>query len=115
MTAWSWSLQPPGTMYYVFWPWVNQTPLTVSPLLSLELVMKMFRRLGPKVILVEERGSLVGLVTIKDVLRFMANEHHETPWDDPAELSGILEEALTWTAQTFGRIFDCMTRFGRRP
>jgi len=80
--------------------------LTVSPLLSLEIVMQMFRRLGPKVILVEERGSLVGLVTIKDVLRFMAKEHPETYWEDPAGLSGILEEALTWTSHKLSNVFN---------
>jgi chloride channel 3/4/5 len=29
-----------------FWPWVNQTPLTVSPQLPLEIVMQLFQRMG---------------------------------------------------------------------
>jgi chloride channel 3/4/5 len=67
----------------------------------------------PKVILVEERGSLVGLVTIKDVLRFMEIEHRDASWDDPDGLSGVLEEAYTWTTQTFGRVFEWMSSFAR--
>jgi chloride channel 3/4/5 len=56
----------------------------------------MFRRLGPKVILVEEYGQLAGLVTVKDVLRYTALEHSEqNSWDDPAGVGGVLEEAWT--------------------
>ncbi|KAK1225649.1 glycerol ethanol, ferric requiring protein [Marasmius sp. AFHP31] len=29
-----------------FWPWVNQTPMTVSPHLPLEVVMQLFKRMG---------------------------------------------------------------------
>ncbi|KAG6813134.1 hypothetical protein H0H92_013758 [Tricholoma furcatifolium] len=29
-----------------FWPWVNQTPITVSPELPLEIVMQLFKRMG---------------------------------------------------------------------
>jgi chloride channel 3/4/5 len=28
------------------WPWVHQTPLTVSPQLPLEIVMQLFQRMG---------------------------------------------------------------------
>ncbi len=28
------------------WPWVNQTPLTVSPQLPLEIAMQLFKRMG---------------------------------------------------------------------
>ncbi|KAH7108024.1 chloride channel [Auriculariales sp. MPI-PUGE-AT-0066] len=54
------------------WPWVNQTPITVQPQMDLEIVEKLFRTMGPRVILVEQYGSLQGLVTVKDVLRFNA-------------------------------------------
>ncbi|KZT71767.1 hypothetical protein DAEQUDRAFT_723852 [Daedalea quercina L-15889] len=85
-----------------FWPWVNQTPLTVSPQLPLEIAMQMFKRMGPRVILVEDRGVLVGLITVKDVLRFTLTEHSKTcsPWSE-AEFDGIIEEVWNWTSDKF--------------
>ncbi|KAH9920115.1 chloride channel [Fomitopsis serialis] len=85
-----------------FWPWVNQTPFTVSPQLPLEIAMQMFKRMGPRVILVEDRGELIGLVTVKDVLRFTLTEHSRTqsPWSE-AEFEGIIEEAWAWTTDRF--------------
>ena len=46
------------------------TPLAVHPSLPLETTMELFKKLGPRVILVELHGKLVGLVTVKDCLRF---------------------------------------------
>ncbi|KAF8588706.1 Cl-channel protein [Ramaria rubella] len=88
-------------------PWVNQTPLTVSPQLPLEIVMQLFKRLGPRVILVEEHGSLVGLITVKDVLKFIACERgtSTSPWNDGG-LEGILEEAWMWMSQFVERGID---------
>lgn len=50
----------------------------------------------PRVILVEERGALVGLVTVKDVLRFIAtgNLDHELTWDERGGLDALLSELL---------------------
>ncbi|TCD65613.1 glycerol ethanol, ferric requiring protein [Steccherinum ochraceum] len=59
------------------WPWVNQTPLTVAPQLPLEIAMQLFKRMGPRVILVESHGTLAGLITVKDVLRFTLTEISE--------------------------------------
>ncbi|RSH90660.1 glycerol ethanol, ferric requiring protein [Saitozyma podzolica] len=55
-----------------FGQYVDQTPLIVSPKMPLEIVMQLFRRMGPRVILVATEGQLVGLVTVKDVLRHEA-------------------------------------------
>jgi len=79
-------------------PWVNQTPITVSPQLPLEIVMQLFKRMGPRVILVELHGRLVGLITVKDVLRFIAIEQPESPssWERRASLDDVLNE--TWTS-----------------
>ncbi|KAG2112083.1 chloride channel [Suillus clintonianus] len=79
------------------WPWVNQTPLTVSPRLPLEIVTQLFKRMGPRVILVEEHGSLKGLVTVKDVLRFNATEQPigDLQWD-VGELEAILDVMWNW-------------------
>ncbi|KAG5717997.1 putative chloride channel protein, partial [Termitomyces sp. T112] len=87
-----------------FWPWVNLTPITVSPGLPLEIVMQLFKRMGPRVILVENHGVLMGLVTVKDVLKFIATKpSHELSWDDRGGLDGLLEEVWTWTAENVHR------------
>lgn len=48
----------------------------------------------------EEDGELVGLVTVKDVLRYIAREKpdHEPSWDERGGLDGLLEELLSWSA-----------------
>ncbi|KAI0047947.1 voltage-gated chloride channel [Auriscalpium vulgare] len=83
------------------WAWVNQTPLTVSSRLPLEIVMQLFKRMGPRVILVEDFGSLVGLVTVKDVLHLEPHEELESPrvaWSNRGGLDYVLEEVWTWLA-----------------
>ena len=49
---------------------IDPTPLTVHPRLPLETVMEIFKKMGPRVIIVEYRGRVVGLVTVKDCLKF---------------------------------------------
>ena len=67
-----------------------ETPITVHPRLPLETVMELFKKLGPRVILIEYRGRVAGLVTVKDVLKYQFQEEaHENPKDDGAE-DGIL-------------------------
>lgn len=57
--------------------WVDQTPLTVAPAMALEVVMDLFKKMGPRVILVTSRqGSLRGLVTVKDLLKHIAAQEH---------------------------------------
>ncbi|KAJ8521829.1 hypothetical protein ONZ45_g1532 [Pleurotus djamor] len=80
-----------------FWPWVNQTPITVSPQLPLEIVMQIFKRMGPRIVLVEDHGMLAGLVTVKDVLRFIAADGssgggRKVSWDEQGDLDGFLED-----------------------
>jgi chloride channel 3/4/5 len=48
----------------------DPTPLTVHPRLPLETVMEIFKKMGPRAILIEHRGRLVGLVTVKDCLKY---------------------------------------------
>jgi len=59
--------------------YVDLAPLTVHPSLPLETVMEIFKKMGPRVILVEHRGRLSGLVTVKDCLKYQfkveAQEH----------------------------------------
>ncbi|RDB25505.1 hypothetical protein Hypma_007512 [Hypsizygus marmoreus] len=98
-----------------FWPWVNQTPMTVSPELPLEIVMQLFKRMGPRVILVESHGVLAGLVTVKDVLRFIATKpKHEPSWDERGGLDGLLEEVWTWATDIIHRTVSWSRRIVRR-
>ncbi|KAH8704410.1 chloride channel [Phaeosphaeriaceae sp. PMI808] len=53
-----------------FTRFIDPTPLTVHPRLPLETVMELFKKMGPRVVLVEYRGRLTGLVTVKDCLKF---------------------------------------------
>ncbi|KAK4465224.1 putative chloride channel protein [Cladorrhinum samala] len=53
-----------------FTPYVDLTPLSVHPRLPLETVMELFRKIGPRVILIEYHGTLMGLVTVKDCLKY---------------------------------------------
>lgn len=50
--------------------YIDPTPLTVHPRLPLETVMEIFKKMGPRVILIEYRGRLTGLVTVKDCLKY---------------------------------------------
>ena len=65
-----------------FTAFVDSTPITVHPHLPLETVMELFKKMGPRVILVDHHGRLEGLVTIKDCLKYQfkveAQENHAT-------------------------------------
>ncbi|KAK5136577.1 hypothetical protein LTR08_002591 [Meristemomyces frigidus] len=66
-----------------FTTYTNPIPLSVHPQLPLETVMELFKKLGPRVILVEHRGMLTGLVTVKDCLKYQfVAEAHENPRED---------------------------------
>lgn len=63
--------------------YVDTTPVTVHPRLPLDTVMELFRKIGPRVILIEYHGKLTGLVTVKDCLRYQFKvEAAENPKDD---------------------------------
>lgn len=53
-----------------FSKFIDPTPLTVHTRLPLETVMELFKKMGPRAILIEYRGRLTGLVTVKDCLRY---------------------------------------------
>lgn len=66
----------------------DPSPVTVHPRLPLETVMELFRKIGPRVILIEYHGKLTGLVTVKDCLKYQFKvEASGSPRDD----SGIIE------------------------
>ncbi|KAA8901445.1 voltage gated chloride channel [Sphaerosporella brunnea] len=74
-----------GGLSVDFARFIDPTPLTVHPRLPLETVMEIFKKVGPRVVLVEHRGKLRGIVTRKDVLRFqfkVENREHPRSEDD---------------------------------
>ena len=84
---------------------IDATPVTVHPRLPLETVMELFRKIGPRVILIEYRGRLTGLVTVKDCLKYQFKvEHSENPKDDSTlaesqeKLWGVLKRCAWWVS-----------------
>ena len=74
---------------------VDFTPLAVHPRLPLETVMEIFKKMGPRAILIEYRGRLTGLVTVKDCLKYQFKvEAQENPRDD-SELNERQERLWT--------------------
>ncbi|KAK7432631.1 glycerol ethanol, ferric requiring protein [Neonectria magnoliae] len=78
-----------GSTTLDFSRYVDSTPVTAHPRLSLETVMELFRKIGPRVILIEYHGKLTGLVTVKDCLRYQFKvEAAENPKDDHRIMEG---------------------------
>jgi chloride channel 3/4/5 len=84
---------------------IDATPVTVHPRLPLETVMEIFRKIGPRVILIEYHGKLTGLVTVKDCLKYQFKvEASENPRDDryllesQERLWGALKKSAMWVS-----------------
>ncbi|KAL9129452.1 MAG: hypothetical protein Q9217_002086 [Psora testacea] len=84
---------------------IDPTPLAVHPRLPLETVMDLFKKMGPRAIIVEYRGRVAGLVTVKDCLKFQFKvEAHETPHDSSTlmerqeKLWGMMNSTANWVA-----------------
>jgi chloride channel 3/4/5 len=109
-----------------FSPYVDHTPISVHPRLPLETVMELFKKMGPRVILVEYRGRLTGLVTVKDCLKYQfkveaqENAHATRPTSglDSAQHTDsnpTPEERLWSFLQWVGRTVNLGTRERVRP
>ncbi|GAA6011276.1 hypothetical protein JCM11491_006781 [Sporobolomyces phaffii] len=85
-TTEEWDGGEPG--FVDFTSFVNQTPLTVSPKQPLEFVMQLFRRMGPRVILIEHLGKLVGLVSVKDCLKYTLQHEHASSSSSSSMMGG---------------------------
>ena len=84
---------------------IDATPVTVHPRLPLDTVMELFRKIGPRVILIEYHGKLSGLVTVKDCLKYQFKvEASENPRDDghvaesQERLWGVLKKSALWVS-----------------
>lgn len=96
-----------GQQVVEFSRFMDPTPLAVHPRLPLETVMELFKKMGPRSILVEYRGRLVGLVTVKDCLKYQfkveAHEaaHHDSRLDERQQkLYDIMSRIADWLADT---------------
>lgn len=90
-----------------FSAYIDGTPITVHPRLSLETTMELFKKMGPRVILVEHHGRLEGLITVKDCLRYQfkveKQEHQHTgvqpdPSDGQERSIELLRRIGEWIA-----------------
>lgn len=73
---------------------IDPTPLTVHPRLPLETVMELFKKMGPRVVLIEYRGRLTGLVTVKDCLKYQFKVEAQ---ENPSQVNGMDEgEEKLW-------------------
>ncbi len=61
-----------GADYVDFRPWIDQTPITLSPTLPVEIVLEIFKKMGLRYALISNHGRLCGIVTKKDLLRHLA-------------------------------------------
>jgi chloride channel 3/4/5 len=71
-----------------FSQYIDPSPLSIHPKLSLETAMDIFKALGPRVILVQERGKLVGLLSVKDILKYEHAIHNGAVAQDESEDDG---------------------------
>jgi len=87
---------------------VDPTPLAVHPRLPLETAMELFKKMGPRVILVEHHGRLAGLVTVKDCLKYQFTaEPHDSPRDAAAgqeRLWRAMRVVAAWVARRLERL-----------
>lgn len=81
--------------------------------------MELFRKIGPRVILVEYRGKLVGLLTVKDCLKYQFKvEASENPRDDRTlvesqeRLWGVLKKGATWVSDQVSHVSRGKIRLG---
>ena len=104
-----------GTQAIDFSRFADSTPLTVHPRLPLETAMEIFKKMGPRIILIEHKGKLDGLVTVKDCLKYQfqveAHERGEGSGGNGSTVErfekwlwGCLVKTGTWVGEKASRI-----------
>jgi chloride channel 3/4/5 len=92
-----------GEISVDFSRYIDATPISVHPRLPLETVMELFKKMGPRVVLVEHRGKLAGLVTVKDCLKYQFKvEAQENPARDDGALLEERQERVWRLIQRAG-------------
>ena len=104
-----------------FSKFVDPTPIAVHPRLPLETVMEVFKKLGPRVILIEHRGRLMGLVTIKDCLKYQFQvEAHGNPREEARvregqdKLWGVISVVAGWIGEKARGVSGGRLRLGEQ-
>ena len=95
-----------------FSAFVDSTPISVHPRLPLETVMELFKKMGPRVILVDRHGRLEGLVTVKDCLRYqfkveaLEHQHQQHDSNDPRQerLWEMMLSVGDWVAERLNNL-----------
>lgn len=100
---------------------IDPTPLAVHPRLPLETVMELFKKMGPRVIVIEYRGRLAGLVTVKDCLKYQFKvEAQESIRDDSTlderqeRLWDMMKQVGDWVADKVMRVSGGRIQLGGR-
>lgn len=96
-----------------FSPYVDSTPITVHPHLPLETVLELFKKMGPRVILVDRHGRLEGLVTVKDCLKYQFKveaQDHASPRDDPSLQQHRFVDVLSRIGEYFADRINNLSR-----
>lgn len=99
---------------------VDPTPLAVHPRQPLETVMELFKKMGPRVILVEHQGRLVGLVTVKDCLKYQFQVEAQERGEDAEhktvrlerQLWGLFQTSATYAAGCIGKLTKGRIKLG---
>ncbi|KAI5289669.1 glycerol ethanol, ferric requiring protein [Ascosphaera aggregata] len=90
--------------------YVDRAPISVHPALPLETAVEMFKKLGPRVILVEYQGRLCGLLTIKDLLKYkFRTENEETQAGSGDGEEGLIEKYIWKLLQCLGELLRTVT------
>jgi chloride channel 3/4/5 len=89
---------------------IDPVPMTVHPRLPLETVMELFRKIGPRAILIEYHGCLAGLVTVKDCLKWQfkveaadSSREESVTADAQAKLWNLMQRVASVVARLLWR------------
>ncbi|KAG0332273.1 glycerol ethanol, ferric requiring protein [Podila humilis] len=103
------------TNYVDFGPFIDQTPIAVHPKLPLETVMEFFKKMGPRVILIEHQGKLVGLITIKDLLKYITRTEALDEEEEEMEVPPGSFGGRNGAGTSSSRFWPSGTSFGNHP
>ena len=93
---------------------VDPTPLAVHPRQPLETVMELFKKMGPRVVLVEHKGRLVGLVTVKDCLKYQFQAEAQEREEEGERRNARFEKKLWGWFQVGGAyVVECMGKLSK--
>ncbi|KAJ3131162.1 glycerol ethanol, ferric requiring protein [Physocladia obscura] len=86
-------------------PFINRTPFSVHPKMYLESVMDIFKKLGPRYLVVLHNGRLEGLITKKDLLKSL--HEYEDGFDaasyesEIGSIAGDTISLIPWRSRSF--------------